>query len=184
MGNERQSMNRLVHKSFFEPSYPLIIFSDCSVRCSPSCSFIHPPSRISLFCFTTITTFFITRETDPSQFSVFCCTGCTCMGRRNVVVQRERRDYTTRNVQLDDIPVPRLGEVERSEDAALAQHVGWCTYTITDRQFAAITMLSSGFLACFPSVHNVSRFAISTADALLSPKKVWMRRIIITSPRS
>lgn len=45
------------------------------------------------------------------------------MGRRHVVIQRERRNNTARNVQLDDIFISGFRSLEKPQDSAMAQYL-------------------------------------------------------------
>lgn len=45
------------------------------------------------------------------------------MGRGDVAVPTPRRNDPVRDVQFDDISVPGLGEMAKSADAPVAQHL-------------------------------------------------------------
>ena len=96
----------------------MITPTDCLVCLFPRARFVYTQSALSA-C--PINDGRWDGETDTARLALLFCICGDNMGCGDVAVPTPRRNYSARNVQLDDISLPGFGEMAKSADAPVAQ---------------------------------------------------------------
>lgn len=91
--------------------------SDRPIRLLACRGLIHSPCSVTL---QHVIDCRLRSETCPAQRALLHCLRCRLLGSRNVAVQREGRDDPAGDVQLHDVPLPRLGTLEQSANVDMA----------------------------------------------------------------